>query len=97
MLSKRDYLFTIKCFSLERTQELPPPGHRESSTIRFDYDIEDHEENLVKDSSSNILVEKCVPFDIEFCKELPYNYTIYPNGFGHRNQYEAQSFLEPIK
>ena len=52
---------------------------------------------IVKDSSSTILEEKCIPFDIEFCKELPYNYTIYPNGFGHQNEFEAQTFLEPIK
>ena len=38
-----------------------------------------------------------MPFDISFCDELPYNYTIYPNGFGHKAHIEARGVLESIK
>ena len=63
---------------LERTQNLPPPGFRDSSaTIPFNYNT--------KDDSFSDTTGKCMPFDVPFCKELPYNFTIYPNGFGHRN------------
>ena len=75
---------------LERTQSLPPPGFRDSSaTIPFNYNT--------KDDSFSHTTGKCMPFDVPFCKELPYNFTIYPNGFGHRNVEEALEVVSSLK
>ncbi|EGT51041.1 hypothetical protein CAEBREN_30057 [Caenorhabditis brenneri] len=30
---------------------------------------------------------KCIPIDIELCKDLPYNYTYYPNTILHNDQH----------
>ena len=78
---------------LERTQSLPPPGFRDSSssaTIPFNYKTN-------KGDSFSHTTGKCMPFDVPFCKELPYNFTIYPNGFGHRNVEEALGVVTTIK
>ena len=73
---------------LERTQSPPPTGFRDSTaTIPFNY----------KEDSYSHTTGKCMPFDVPFCKELPYNFTIYPNGFGHRNVEEALGVVSSIK
>ena len=38
-----------------------------------------------------------MPFKVDFCKELPYNFTIFPNGLGHASPKEADYVLDPFK
>ena len=40
---------------------------------------------------------QCTPFEVDFCKELPYNYTIFPNGLGHVSLEETNYVLESFK
>ena len=75
---------------LERSPDLPPPHLRESG-IDFN-----HEPDDVKHSYSNIRGQ-CIPFAVDFCKELPYNYTIFPNGLGHVSLEETNYVLESFK
>ena len=75
----------------ERTPDLPPPHLRESG-IDFDHEPEDF-----KNSYSNNIVGQCMPFKVDFCKELPYNFTIFPNGLGHASPKEADYVLDPFK
>lgn len=74
----------------ERSPDLPPPHLRESG-IDFN-----HEPDDVKHSYSNIKGQ-CIPFVVDYCKELPYNYTIFPNGLGHVSLEETNYVLESFK
>ena len=40
---------------------------------------------------------QCLPFQIEFCRQLPYNFTTFPNAMGHRNVIEANRDIERFK
>ncbi|CAB3407087.1 unnamed protein product [Caenorhabditis bovis] len=40
---------------------------------------------------------KCVPIDIELCKDLPYNYTYFPNTILHNDQHTLQTHTEHFK
>lgn len=40
---------------------------------------------------------QCMPFQIEFCRQLPYNFTTFPNAMGHRNVIEANRDIERFK
>ncbi|EGT38519.1 CBN-LIN-17 protein [Caenorhabditis brenneri] len=40
---------------------------------------------------------KCIPIDIELCKDLPYNYTYYPNTILHNDQHTLQTHTEHFK
>ena len=65
----------------ERAPKLVPP---ESSGIDFADDV-------------NTAMGQCSLFTIDMCKELPYNYTIFPNGLGHRHAGEAKFVLPSFK
>ena len=39
----------------------------------------------------------CVPFKIEFCKQLPYNFTSFPNALGHQGPEEAKWDIEKLR
>jgi hypothetical protein len=38
-----------------------------------------------------------IQFQIDFCKQLPYNFTTFPNAMGHRNVEEAKNDVERFK
>ena len=39
----------------------------------------------------------CQPFQVDFCRQLPYNYTTYPNAMGHASLEEAKHDIERFK
>ena len=75
---------------IERSQSLPPPHLRESAP---DISFGENTSELPATSSSR----KCEPFQIDFCLQLPYNHTTFPNGLSHRSAAEAAQDLEHFK
>jgi len=40
---------------------------------------------------------KCRPFEVDFCKQLPYNFTAFPNAMGHGDAEEAKEDIRRFK
>ncbi len=40
---------------------------------------------------------QCVPFQVDYCRKLPYNFTSFPNAMGHRDIGEAKHDIERFK
>jgi hypothetical protein len=40
---------------------------------------------------------RCQPFQVEFCKQLPYNFTAFPNAMGHKDVDEAADDIRGFK
>ena len=87
----------------ERSSTVPPPPTlRESpglvfgeSTIR--YTTSSEHPGGGNDSNNKIPKRQCHPFHIEYCKQLPYNFTTFPNAMGHHNHIEAKNDIERFK
>ena len=78
----------------ERLATVPPPTLRESpglvfgeSTVRYPSHTEKNPE----------LKHQCHPFHIEYCRQLPYNFTSFPNAMGHLSLEDAKVDLERFK
>jgi hypothetical protein len=50
-----------------------------------------------EDSSVSPKARRCVPFQVEFCRQLPYNFTTFPNALGHASVDEAKHDIEKFK
>lgn len=79
------------------------PANSFLAEIEIDADsliVEERSKNVknqnVKDQNL-VTSSKCIPLQVEFCKELPYNYTILPNGLGHFDLPEIQADLPLYK
>ncbi len=55
----------------------------------------DFDHDLTTTSSSS--KRQCVPFHIDFCSQLPYNFTTFPNGMGHENVLDAKYAIERFR
>ena len=40
---------------------------------------------------------QCVPFQVDFCSYLPYNFTTFPNAMGHKNMDDAKHDVRRFK
>ena len=81
----------------ERLSTVPPPTLRDSPGLVFG-------ESTIRYSSSSEHPDlldhpkrQCHPFHIEYCNQLPYNFTTFPNAMGHENYNEAKYDLERFK
>ena len=86
--------FDIESIKIQERSALPPPNLRESPGLIFG-------ESTVKYSTSSehpdINKRQCHPFHIEYCNQLPYNFTTFPNAMGHQNYNDAKYDLERFK
>ena len=41
--------------------------------------------------------DQCLPLQIPYCQNLPYNHTIIPNGFGHTSSSEMEPLLDHFR
>ncbi|TRY68657.1 hypothetical protein TCAL_02473 [Tigriopus californicus] len=79
--------------------------HHDHSTARSDEDVaySDSTMTTVKNAyeEDNALglgsKRQCAPFQIEFCLQLPYNFTTFPNAMGHTKVEEAKYDIEKFK
>ena len=90
MLFNKNLLFS------ERLSTITPPTLRESpglifgeSTVRYPSSSEHPDSTTPR--------RQCHPFHIEYCKQLPYNFTSFPNAMGHLTYEEAKVDLERFK
>ena len=87
--------FDIDSIKIQIRSALPPPNLRESPGLVFG-------ESTVKYHSTSsehpdVNKRQCHPFHIEYCNQLPYNFTTFPNAMGHENYNEAKYDLERFK
>ena len=61
----------------------------------LDFADETAAESTTTDADVN--ARQCRPFQVEFCKQLPYNFTSFPNAMGHRDIDEAKYDIERFK
>ena len=75
--------------------------NKKYSTSRSDTgeDTSDAGGNTLQGGEDGVLEDqrKCVPFQVDFCRQLPYNFTSYPNAMGHRDVIEAKHDIERFK
>lgn len=76
---------------LERTT-VPPTATEDNSVI--DFNAENEHNEISSDAST---IKSCSLFEIEFCAQLPYNFTAFPNGMGHNNVGESFADIEKFK
>lgn len=89
----------------EHDDEADDYQHHDHSTARSDEDA-DYSDNLMTTTKDGYEEEnslglgskrQCTPFQIEFCLQLPYNFTTFPNAMGHTNVEEAKYDIEKFK
>lgn len=51
------------------------------------------EDNMVEDDYE-VAGRQCVPFQVDYCRKLPYNFTSFPNAMGHMDVHEAKYDIE---
>lgn len=51
----------------------------------------------VDDRAPEVEQRKCVPFQVDFCRQLPYNFTSFPNAMGHTDVIDAKHDIERFK
>lgn len=80
----------------ERLSTITPPTLRESpglifgeSTVRYPSSSEHPDSTTPR--------RQCHPFHIEYCKQLPYNFTSFPNAMGHLSYEDAKVDVERFK
>ena len=40
---------------------------------------------------------QCMPFQMDYCRKLPYNFTSFPNAMSHADVHEAKHDIELFK
>jgi hypothetical protein len=46
---------------------------------------------------SNEIKRQCMPFQVDFCRQLPYNFTTFPNGMRHNNIEDAKYDIDRFR
>ncbi len=84
---------------IERSQKLPPPHLRESPGLVFGDSTFGYPSTTSENPGSlgDKPERQCHPFHIDYCKQLPYNFTTFPNAMGHMNAEEAKNDIERFK
>ena len=46
---------------------------------------------------SNEMKRQCMPFQVDYCRQLPYNFTTFPNGMRHKNTEDAKYDIDRFR
>jgi len=104
--------FRVYIFFIERIPGAEAPVHNFSessdedtespssspSSVSFDNNSNNSSNNNSSSNNNNNSNSKsCRPFEIDFCRQLPYNFTAFPNAMGHRDVGEAKDDIRRFK
>ena len=102
------YSVSYSPFYTERSQSMPPtiiyqsPGlvfgdsaERTSPTSTVEGSSRSNSVSGVSDSKEE--KRQCTPFQIDYCKQLPYNFTTFPNGMRHQNTDDAKYDIDRFR
>ena len=83
-------------FPTERSPNLESTTEHETPTLIFG-DSATSESPKSDSSAPSVPKRQCSAFQIDFCRQLPYNLTTFPNAMGHRSIDEAKNDIERFK
>ena len=104
---KKKHIIIISFFA-ERSQAMPPTSVYQSPGLVFGDSAErtsptssvERSSNQNQDSTegdSNEMKRQCLPFQIDYCRQLPYNFTTFPNGMRHENTEDAKYDIDRFR
>lgn len=81
----------------ERLSTIEPPTLRDTPGLIFGESTSRYPPVSSEHPDSTSPRRQCHPFHIEYCKQLPYNFTSFPNAMGHLTFDDAKVDLERFK
>ena len=70
-------------------------AERTSPTSKVEGSVNPSSDSIEDDS--NEAKRQCMPFQIDYCRQLPYNFTTFPNGMRHTSTDDAKYDIDRFR
>ena len=93
---------------LERSHSMPPTSVYQSPRLVFGDSAErtspkskvegsSYPTSESREDGSSESRRQCIPFQVDYCRQLPYNFTTFPNGMRHTSTEDAKYDIDRFR
>ena len=102
MISLKHRLLSERSHSMPPTSVYQSPGlvfgdSAERTSPKSKVEGSSYPTSESREDSSSESRRQCIPFQVDYCRQLPYNFTTFPNGMRHTSTEDAKYDIDRFR